>query len=359
MKNLRRRVWVYLPTVYREVGFEKAVKELKDMGFEELNLLICSSGGALFLSKVRPQTPEFKGKDIVTPFVKMARREGFKLHAWIVTLNFPCTEFSSKHREWYVVNRLGENCIDKSPYVSNYKWLCPSRHEVKDFVADFFLEVASSFDVDGVHFDYIRLPDIILPEGVRRQYRDVPRKEILKPQFDYCYCHSCRMKFMDEFGVDPLEISYEDPLYMKWFKWRADRITELVKYVYRKVKNYDSTIEVSAAVFATPSLAYKYVFQRWPEWNLDFYDPMIYHKYYNRDVEWIGEAVKEGVSAGVKLSAGILVDFMESLNELARGFRLAVKNGASGVTVFVYPPPREELKEWIKKACRLLKDRDS
>jgi len=50
-------------------------------------------------------------------------------------------------------------------------------------------------------------------------------------------------------------------MYGKWYKWRTDRITEIVKYVYKNVKNYDLSVEVSAAVFATPKLAYEYAFQ--------------------------------------------------------------------------------------------------
>ena len=301
---------------------------------------------------MRPQPPRYEGKNIVKPFIKEAERRGLKVHAWIVALNFPNNKFIEAHKDWYVVNKLGLSCLDKPPYVPNYKWLCPSKSEVAESVADFFLEVASTFNLDGVHFDYIRLPDIILPKALRSLYPEAPKEEVLKPELGYCYCQTCRSRFKAKEGLDPADIGYEDPSYHAFHHWRTEQITNLVKKVYRRVKGYDQSLEVSAAVFPTPTIAYKRVFQNWPQWSLDLYDPMIYHRHYDKPSTWIGEAVEEGVSKGVKLSAGILIDFMESLKETVQAFQSAVRKGALGITVFVYPLARAELKGWIKEAFK-------
>ncbi|RLE82929.1 MAG: Tat pathway signal protein [Thermoprotei archaeon] len=351
---MRKGAWVSTLGLHRQIGIEKAIKELKDMGIEEVYIIVVNSGGALYPSKVRPSLPQVGGKDLITPLVKEARKADLRVHAWIVSLNFHQEDFMKRNKYLYVVNKLGISCIEKPPYVDHYKWLCPSRPQVRENLVDTFLEIAERFDVDGLHFDYIRLPDIILPKGIRGRYPGVPKEEVLKPEFDYCYCNVCRSLFKEEKGLDPIAIPYDDPNYQIWFKWRADRITDIVRYVCKKVKLYDSSLEVSAAVFATPSLAYRYVFQDWPNWGLDLYNPMIYHKYYEKPVEWIGEAVKEGVRSGARISAGILIGFMESFEELYRGFKLALENGAVGITVFVYPPPRSELKDWVKKAFKEL-----
>jgi len=81
---------------------------------------------------------------------------------------------------------------------------------------------------------------------------------------------------------------------------------------------------------------------------------MIYHKYYGEGVEWIGEAVRESASRCLPISAGILVDFMDSYEELKRGFELALENNAKGITVFAYPMPRLELEEWVRSAFKEL-----
>ena len=354
----RKMVWLSTVSAYK-IGYEKAIEELSRMKIDEIFMLTVNNSGPLYPSKVRPQPKELKGKDLLTPLIKLAHKEGMKVHAWIVTMNFPNEEFIREHRDLYIINKLGVSCVDDPPYVKHYMWLCPSSEEVTKNVVDLFLEVVSQFDVDGLHFDYIRYPDLVLPEGLRDRYEGVPQEEVILPRFDYCYCQRCRSLFKEEHGVDPVNLKYLEPLYGVWFKWRSQRITNLVKRVYSEVKKYDNKLEVSAAVFATPELAYRYVLQDWPSWRIDFYNPMIYHKYYMKSSSWIGEAVKEGVLRGVEVNAGILIGFMESEEELVNSFLNAMDNGATGICVFVYPPPRPELKEWVEKAFSELEKRSS
>jgi len=352
--EFRKGTWIHIPKTFSEADFEKAAKDLADIGFNEVYLIVSGGHGTLYPSEVRPQPPNLKGKDLVSPFVRELKKAGLKVHAWIISLNLPNEEFVQKHRDWYVVNKEGVSCVDSPPYVQYYKWLCPTREEVRENLKSLFLEIAEKFDVDGLHFDYIRLPDILLPKALRRRYEGVPEEDVLQPRFDYCYCKVCRGKFMDEYGVDPIELKYIEPLYGKWFKWRSDRITSLVKEICRAVKNYDSSLEVSAAVFATPKLAYEYVFQNWTMWGIDHYNPMIYHEMYGEPSTWIGEAVREAALKGVNVCAGILVNFMKSREETIRAFKLAKENGGIGVTVFVYPFPRPELRGWVKAALKEL-----
>ena len=353
MLELRKGAWVNLGWIYKEGKLEKAARELNEMGIDEAYPLVATGAGAFFPSRIRPQEETFKGKDAVSPFIKATKKYGIRVHPWIVSLRIPNEKFSTENKQLYVVNKNGISCLDSPPYVSGYKWLCPSREEVKENLADTFLEVAERFDVDGVHFDYIRLPDIILPVGLRGKYEGVPKEDLLLPQYDFCYCDVCRSRYREETGIDPMDLKYIEPGYGRWFRWRADRITEVVKNVYRKVKNYDSSVEISAAVFATPKLSYKYVFQDWTAWGLDLCNPMIYHKYYGKPTEWIGEAVREGVLRGIGLSAGILLGFMQDQKDLHNGFKAALDNGALGITIFLYPT-KPEMKEWIRQSFHTL-----
>lgn len=352
---MRRRVWVNLPALLKEGDIEREIERISSIGFEELLLLISDGNITLFDSNVRPGKPDYKFHSSLEKTIEIAHKVGLRVHAWIVTLKISNEIFVKEHADWYVVNRIGESSTVKPPYVEDYKWLCPRKPQVIRFIKDFFVEVASRFNFDGLHFDYIRLPDIILPKGLRSRYPGVPLEEVYTPRFDFCYCGDCRMLFMSEVGVDPIRIGYDDPLYQRFFRWRADGVTHLVKEVYSTVKNVSSNIEVSAAVFPTPTIAYKYVFQRWHEWPLDLYDPMIYHKYYEKDVEWIGEAVREAASLNLPISAGILLDFMEKPEEIHRALQLAINNGAKGITIFVYPPKNLKALEWVKNSLNTLR----
>ena len=348
--SLRKGIWISTGKVFSKIGLERAIDELKNLGFEDLFPIFVSGGGTYYPSKA--YYPLYKNKDLVRDFIKEAKKKDMKVHAWIVSLHRSNREFISKNKDLFVINKLGKSCLEDPPYVPYYYWLCPSRIETLNHLKDVVNEILDKYDVDGIHLDYIRLPDILLPKGLRK-LRGVSLSDEIKPKYDFCYCSVCREKYKEKYGIDPIDVEYDTPEYSKWFKWRASKITHIVKEIYKEVKDYDSSIEVSAAVFATPSLSYKYVFQDWSNWNIDFYAPMIYHKYYEKDVDWIGEAVKENVSTGNRIYAGILLNFMKNEKEIAKAIKLIEENRAKGVNIFVYPFPKKELRENLKKAFEL------
>ena len=57
--------------------------------------------------------------------------------------------------------------------------------------------------VDGIHLDYVRYCDVILPVNLWQNYGIEQTREL--PEYDFCYCETCRAKYKAEHGVDPLE----------------------------------------------------------------------------------------------------------------------------------------------------------
>ena len=96
--------------------------------------------------------------------------------------------------------------------------------------------------------------------------------------------------------------------------------------------------KITAAVFPTPEIARRIVRQDWTNWNLDAVFPMIYHKFYQEEAKWIGEAVEEGIhflNNKFPLYAGLyLPDFDNNMDELEMAIHLAIKNKAAGVSLF-------------------------
>jgi len=267
-----------------------------------------------------------------------------------VAFNKPNEELARSKKDWFAVNKNGVSCVDNPPYVPSYLWLCPTREDTRSFLLAGVQELAEKYDLDGIHLDYIRLPDVLMPEGLRVKYGIKGGVDVLNPEYDFCYCETCRSRFKAEHGIDPIDIQFGTRFWYQWVQWRADRITTFVKDFHKVVKAYDNTMETSAAVFATPGTSYRYVFQQWGRWPLDSLQPMIYHEYYDKGVDWIGEAVLEGVSTGKKIVAGILLGFMKNEEEVLRGARVALEKGAQGICWFVYPIPKQEHKKAITAA---------
>ncbi|MCK5729909.1 MAG: hypothetical protein KAH68_02465, partial [Draconibacterium sp.] len=186
--------------------------------------------------------------------------------------------------------------------------------------------------VDGVHLDYIRYCDVILPVSLWGKY-DIEQTTEL-PEYDFCYCETCREKYKAKTGVDPLDLEFPDQS-PSWRKFRYDRVNNVVNRLAEIV--HENKKPITAAVFPTPEIARRIVRQDWTNWNLDGVCPMIYHGFYNEQVSWIGDAVEEGVhflNGKFPLYAGLFLPDFKSQQELEQGIKTAMANGAAGVSLF-------------------------
>lgn len=307
--------------------------------WERVFLLMKQHGvdGGLVLAK--PETIK-----LLSP---LARRIGIKLHNWIITLRCTDDEVKTAHLEWFMVNRKGISCLEKPPYVADYTWLCPSRKEVQAYLQSWVESLCALRGLSGIHLDYIRYPDVILPAGIQPKYNLVQDREF--PEFDYCYCEVCRQLFQAKTGRDPLEI--EDPSQDEaWLKFRYDSVSSLVNRLAEVAHKNKKML--TAAVFPSPSIARKLVRQDWPSWNLDAFFPMMYHEYYLQGIDWIGLVTgegKEALSGKARLYSGLFVEWLPP-QKLSEAVRLAIKNGASGITLFMGTSMTQEQWKALKKA---------
>ncbi len=273
------------------------------------------------------------GKEALNISVPLANSLGLEIHSWQWVMNRPGNEEAQAHPEWYAVSREGNSSLDVNPYVGYYQWLCPSKPEVQDWIVKGMKNIASVEGLSGVQLDYVRYCDVILPRGLWEKYDLVQDHEM--PQFDFCYCNTCRSKFKSESGYDPLEL--EDPSQDEaWRQFRYDSITNLVNRIADEVHAMDR--QLSASVFATPKLARKLVRQAWDEWNLDFVFPMIYYQFYDESIEFVKSGTQEGLDAlnGTKplYTAQYLHD--KTPQDVREMVKLTKEAGAQGLAFYDY-----------------------
>jgi uncharacterized lipoprotein YddW (UPF0748 family) len=279
--------------------------------------------------------------------IPMATDQGLEVHAWLIALQRGDDEFAAEnHPEWFMVNRQGDSSLEQPPYVEYYKWLCPSREEVHAYLLDEVEELLQHEELGGIHLDYIRYPDVILPIALQSDYDLVQDHEM--PQYDFCYCEVCREHFRERSGLDPFELLHPDES-EAWRQYRYDQVTLLVNRISERV--YESNRQLSAAVFATPEIARSLVRQNWPDWNLDAVFPMQYHSFYHEPVEWIGEAVKQGraeLPGTTPMYSGLYLPGLDPV-ELSRGAKHALDSGASGVSLFHDYRMTDEHWEYLRR----------
>ena len=265
----------------------------------------------------------------------------------------------------YALNGLGESAWDKPAYADYYKFLCPSREEVYLFLEDLYGQIADLEEVDGIHLDYIRFPDVILARGLWDKYDLVMDREY--PQFDYCYCDHCVKGFKEQSGIDISSV--EDPAEVEeWKQYRYDLITKIVQRLTERV--HASGKMITAAVFPGPnSVAKLTVRQEWDKWNLDAFYPMNYNDFYLEDTRWIGKVTLEGVTALDKqkpLYSGLFICPKPETKgqqadpenhgllpeELEDAIRESMENGAAGICLFTPGRMTEAHWEVFEKAIR-------
>lgn len=285
---------------------------------------------------------------------KLAKDAGLEFHTWIPTMIQ--SNNSELKPEWYMVNRLGESAYDKPVYVPYYKILCPSREEVYNFLSNMYTKVAEVPEVEGIHLDYIRFPDVILAEGLWEKYGLVMDKEY--PKYDYCYCDVCTSNFKEKTGIDIKEV--EDPSQVEeWKQFRYDLITSLVNRLAADV--HETGKQITSAVFPGPSISKKLVRQEWNKWNVDAIYPMNYNDFYLKDAKWVGDMVKEEVTSvnnKKPIYSGLFITPFPSEKdkhsdpenhglapeEMVEAIELSMVNGATGICLFT--PERMTDEHW-------------
>lgn len=263
---------------------------------------------------------------------RLAQAAGLETHLWMWTLNRGEDFIRENHPEWYSINRIGESCLDHPPYVDYYRWLCPSRKPVRDYLAAEVRKWAEKPYIQGIHLDYVRYCDVILPRALWEKYDLVQNEEL--PEFDYCYCDVCREAFQKATGEDPLQLD-DPPSHAAWLQYRYDTVTRLVNELVEV--SHEASKPISAAVFPSPAIARKLVRQDWQRWNLDFVCPMVYHSFYEEDIAWVGSTVQDGVEAlpsSRPLYAGLYLPALPEPEDLAQAVQQAMDHGAAGVSLF-------------------------
>lgn len=286
---------------------------------------------------------------------KIVKEVGLEFHTWIPTM--VQSEDKKLDSTLYALNGLGESAFTKPAYVPYYKFLCPNKEEVFNFLAELYSSIADIDEVDGIHLDYIRFPDVILARGLWEKYDLVMDREY--PQFDYCYCDDCVSDFKELSNIDIKTI--KDPSTVEeWKQFRYDLITNLVNRLADVVHSKNK--KINAAVFPGPnSVAKRIVRQEWDKWNIDAFYPMNYNDFYLEDTKWIGEVTKEGVSAtnnSKPIYSGLFIcpnpENKTKENdpenhgllpeELEDAVRQSMMNGATGICLFT--PERMTEAHW-------------
>lgn len=245
------------------------IESAADANFNVIFFQVRGSGDAYYRSALEPWGPlltgtlgEDPGWDPLAFALDLAHARGLELHAWLNTFPAwrgidppPETTPPSPyllHPEWVVSDSAGK----PMPLSDHYVSFSPAIPEVQDYIISIARDIVERYDVDGLHFDYIRFP-----EGA--------------PEIGYSH---------DSISVALFNSDVYNPLKLDWADWERERLDIFVSRLYNTLTTEKPELKISAAVIGSYWRgrwnAYHVVYQdprRWTEWGkMDFIAPMIY-----------------------------------------------------------------------------------
>lgn len=291
--------------------WDEAMKRLKAANFNAVVPNMWWGGLARYKSKFLPQAKlvEEQG-DQIAECVAAGKKYGIEVHPWKVNWNLANAPDS------FVQRMRAQQRLQKDAQGREVKWLCPSNPANFQLELDTMLEVVRNYDVEGIHFDYIRYPG-----------------------GNTCYCDGCRKRF-ETYRGKPVENWPEDcfsgPLKQEYRDWRCTNITRLVKAVSGQARKIKPYLKISAAVFSDYPNCRNTVGQDWVLWcregYLDFVCPMNYTTSDTRLENLVTNQVSR-VGAYVPVYSGIGA-FINSDDRVVAQLELARSCGADGFILF-------------------------
>jgi uncharacterized lipoprotein YddW (UPF0748 family) len=266
-RNEGRGIWVVRNQLTDPGNIDHLVDACADAGFNTLFVQVRGRGDAYYNSATEPRSDALAGQpldyDPLQRCIDHGHARGLQVHAWLNAgyvwgpgdLPTDPKHVLNRHPEWAMVNRAGKSLLDYTPQefdaqYSEGRFLSLAAPEVQDYIVDVFMEVAENYDVDGLHFDFIRSTT----RGV-------------SPEYDLDYNPLTVAAFSQEAGFDPHSVEIDSAPYEQWLQWQRERIGTLVGRVTEGAHALRPNLRVSAAVLSRYHLARVQALQDWVEWG--------------------------------------------------------------------------------------------
>ncbi len=300
-QRVERALWITRWDWHGEAELREAIAVAAAAGFDTLLFQVRGAASALWRSDLEPRAEELEGLDADFDPLAVALAEAHArkvaLHAWVNVVPAwwgttpPRDPAHVYHRkpEWFWYDEAGK----RQPLCERfYVSLNPCLPEVREYLAAVCAEIVERYPIDGLHLDYLRLPNEppAVPAGEGRRWpRDARTLELF---------HAAE-------GAHP------DAQPEAWDRWRAEQVTDLLRAIRSRVRALRPALQLSAAVGPEAKSAALHQ-QDWPRWLdeglLDLVFPMNYTadpaRFEARLADWAPRAARTRVVMGLMAGQG-------------------------------------------------------
>lgn len=293
-----------------------------------------SGHGAYWNSAILPRASDISGSfDPLAYLVTQAHAAGLEVHPWLVAFR-TCSTWPpagnptlQAHPEWLMVP--SGNMGGGPAKVGGYYVLDPGSPDAQDYLLAIVSEIVNNYDVDGLHWDYIRYTQSDAGYPASNSYQNSGLK-----------------RFQAITGYAGTPSTTYDP----WDDFRRRTITEVVRraqVIMATADNPRQPLRHSAALITwgnaptsfTSTSAYG-VFQYWEQWldkgyldagiPMTYYDDSTYPTYFRN---WVDRSIGWKHQRHLFVGPGIyLNDYTESQTQIT----YARNAGADGICTYSY-----------------------
>ncbi|MGD1901832.1 MAG: family 10 glycosylhydrolase [Geitlerinemataceae cyanobacterium] len=309
-----RAIWLDRGTIVEagsRAGLERLFDRFEAMGITIVYFETINAGYPVYPSIITRQNPLTRGWDPLEAAVDLAKEREMELHAWV----WAFAVGNQRHNEIVgdPVDYPGP-VLDNNPDWANRDdrervrhqssrktFLDPANPSARWHVIRHLDEIVNNYDVDGIQLDYIRYP--FQDPGAERTYG---------------YGTAAREQFIEQTGVDPLDISPSDrELWAQWTQFRVDSVTTFVREVREWIDTRRDGLTLSTAVFAysTHERIHK-LQQHWEAWIAEGIVDQVVLMSYAQDTNRLQSLVTPLVSepSGIPIVPSIRLHDLEQSN---------------------------------------------
>lgn len=329
-------VWVR-PTETTEEEIEASVQRIKKAGIDNIFIETYFHGRTIFPSKTMAsygfikQNEKFQGLDPLKLWIKYAHKNNMKVHIWFETFYVgnqrPETNpenILAVRPEWANKIKKNANLNVPTPSVSEHNgfFIDPANPDVQDFLQKLITEIITTYKPDGINLDYIRYPQAVSINDINA----------------WGFTEAARNEFKAIYQKDPMDITINDPLWIKWCEYRREKVTNFVSKI--GALGRENNVYISAVIFPDRLSALNTKQQDWKTWSTRGYVNGFTPLFLTCNAQTLNALATSVInvkSPNTDLFAGLFVTFMGGSEEdLIREIHETRKIDVKGVILFDY-----------------------
>ena len=268
--------------------------------------------------------------DALEGFIRICHEYDIEVHAWVHDFfvgyyyeggNKYYNPYFDSFKDKYLIDCKGRDFFYYSANNNYFIFLNANDRECRDYILSIYEELITKYDLDGLHLDYIRFPELNYGTD------------------DFGYNQDIIDAFHAKTGYtgDPRNYANNTAAKNAWIQFRCDIITSFAGEVYDLVRDVNPDIWLSCATYPDIALSKNTIAQDVRSFATSGYFDEIFSMSYGVNNATVVSGVKEYVSVTndkTFYSSGIAAFLETTQKNFADQLTLVEQVGADGVSVF-------------------------